>query len=838
MSTNSNANVEFTMDKKIGSGTFGDVFSGVYQPTKEKIAIKRVKKKTLYQYGNYLIDAFWKELDCMKKCECKNSVRLIKPFETQNNFNIIMELCDTDLLIHLNHKSSGFTIDEVRDIFNQLNNVFKIMQRNNIVHRDLKLGNIMLKYTDEAKTKFIPKLSDYGFSKDLKDINGTHLGTPATMAPEIMMDSPYNEKSDLWSIGVMLYQLHFKELPYSGINEQEILTKIKRNAPRKQPKDPQFKDLLNRLFIVDPKKRISWNDYFNHPFFMTNNPQNNGVVVPKYTKISDFNLGYNFDQNLFQCYIAKDSQTNNQVFIKSYKNEFFEQNSQVFSGEIAIFKAFNGNKNVLKLINIYNEADRVNLVYEYLECEMLYNYSQKKPMKEREIRNINKKLYENVFVFNECNFLPFIFISIHSFCIDKYGNPIVFDFGSHKLFLSKEEFSSYFLPNEIEIEEYNKQPIKTNIMNYGITLLKLYCGNNLTIKGKELILSPNIILSNVFNNFISKCIYRNINKRWSWLQLGEDSFIVDDSIGVSNIVGKDALLDNDKLKIIFSSLKNKFELVIDYYSKLDYNQNLDYIQQIEYFIVITSFEAKIIYNFFNRKVYERPFTKQNEIDFISINENSEVNKFCLNFANPLLKDTTIINMNKNKLIKDFLNDLAKYSSKLDKISKKVHSHSKNSKINGKFNEFIKYLLDNFENSKIQEYFFSVVRKADKEADNSLSYKELCLAEYLCEFILFVKIVLYDKEEDIPFDKKILIKKFFDIFGEDKNSIEISVINLKEEKKVYILVSFLAILFKNYKGTNMIDNQKLERNRQAINGLLRFYPSLMKKIVEKKKFIKA
>jgi hypothetical protein len=195
-------------------------------------------------------------------------------------------------------------------------------------------------------------------------------------------------------------------------------------------------------------------------------------------------------------------------------------------------------------------------------------------------------------------------------------------------------------------------------------------------------------------------------------------------------------------------------------------------------------------------------------------------------------------MNKNKLIKDFMSDLNKYITKLDKISKKVHSLSKNSKINGKFNEFIKYLLDNFENSKIQEYFFSVVRKADKEANSSLSYKELCVAEYLCEFILFVKIVLYDKEEDIPFDKKILIKKFFDIFGEDKNTIEISVINLKEEKKTYILVSFLAILFKNYKGTNIIDTKKLERNRQAINGLMRFYPSLMKKIVEKKKSIKA
>ena len=180
---------DFSLGKKIGNGSFGDVFSGVYKSTGEKIAVKRVRKKILYQYGDYLINAFWKEIDCMKKCECENSVRLIKNFETQNNFNIVMELCDTDLLIYLNKRKSGFTVDEVRYTFRQLNNVFKIMNKNNIVHRDLKLGNIMLKYTDESKTKFIPKLSDYGFSKDLNNnYTATHLGTPATMAPEIMMN--------------------------------------------------------------------------------------------------------------------------------------------------------------------------------------------------------------------------------------------------------------------------------------------------------------------------------------------------------------------------------------------------------------------------------------------------------------------------------------------------------------------------------------------------------------------------------------------------------------------------------------------------------------------------
>ena len=64
-----------------------------------------------------------------------------------------MELCDTDLLIHLNKSPAPFTVDEVRDIFSQLNNAFKKMQENKIIHRDLKLGNILIKYTDETKKK-------------------------------------------------------------------------------------------------------------------------------------------------------------------------------------------------------------------------------------------------------------------------------------------------------------------------------------------------------------------------------------------------------------------------------------------------------------------------------------------------------------------------------------------------------------------------------------------------------------------------------------------------------------------------------------------------------------
>jgi len=264
---------DYKLGKLIGSGTFGEVYQGRDIKTGMRVAVKRIRKKILYEKGEYLLKAYKREIDCMTKCACENSIKFIKEFATQNNYNIIMELCDTDLLCYLYERSNPFSIEEIKDTFLQLNNAFRKMSYHKILHRDLKLGNILITFTDETKKKFIPKLSDYGFSKELNYANYancTHLGTPATMAPEIMLDLPYNEKSDLWSVGVMMYQLYFKEVPYEGNTEAEILSKIKLNIPLKQPEDMNFRDLLNRLLTVDSDKRLSWEEYFDHPFFTGN----------------------------------------------------------------------------------------------------------------------------------------------------------------------------------------------------------------------------------------------------------------------------------------------------------------------------------------------------------------------------------------------------------------------------------------------------------------------------------------------------------------------------------------------------------------------------------------
>ena len=673
---------------KIGKGSFGGVFSGTIMNSNKKIALKRVKKDLIYKYGDYLIKAFFKELDCMKKCNCENSVRFIKNYETSNNYNIIMELCDGDLSGILSKRTEGFKAEEIKVIMSQLNNAFKKLNENHLIHRDLKLGNILIKYVDETKTKFIPKLCDYGFSKELnKNITSTHLGTPATMAPEIMKNQGYNEKADLWSVGVILYQLHFKDLPYHGLDEDSILKQIKNKTPYKQPENPELRDLINKLLVEDPEKRLSWEEYFNHPFFAsdeqtstTSSTPNNITNNTRYQILKEFDVG--FKNDLYKCYIAFDIKKNKKVFIKSYSKEFTKAHEMYFKTEYELSKAFKGNEKVLQLINIYSEDNKktTNLVYHYLDVEILSNYLTYNDLTEKELREINKDLFENIFIFNECNFKSFIFISVYSFGMTKEGKPILFDFGLSKFFLNGDELITYYMPNRAEIGN-SSNPTKTNIMNYGITLLKCYFGNNLKIKIDNISfdLPKKKKLSQQFSIFLSQCLYRNISKRSSWQSLNNHPFIKEikkDSAIFQKKSEESVLIDNNKLSIIFESLEHKFTLINEYYGKIQYSQKTEYIKEIEIFLLLTLFEELMILKIFNRKENES-FAAQQEVSFISIKKNKEIfsNRVNINFSNPIFSDMKIVQISNNELITNFIEKLKKNIIDLKKITLNIYGFS-------------------------------------------------------------------------------------------------------------------------------------------------------------------
>ena len=249
----------------------------------EFVAIKKIKKDKLKEdiKDNLCvseiteedfkkeINKFNRELEVMQKCYCENSVQIYDYFDTEKEFIIIMELCDNNLFKELAKTKNGFSVNQIRGILKQLNKAFKLMNSKDIAHRDIKLNNILVKYINGKKTKVL--LSDFGVSNQLSSMTGkytTHAGTQIIMAPEILSGEEYNNKCDLRSLGVNIYQLYTKRPPYSGQYDNLILKEINKLGHKvlDDIKDEELKDLLSKLLVRDPKKRMSWEEYFNHNF--------------------------------------------------------------------------------------------------------------------------------------------------------------------------------------------------------------------------------------------------------------------------------------------------------------------------------------------------------------------------------------------------------------------------------------------------------------------------------------------------------------------------------------------------------------------------------------------
>lgn len=183
----------------------------------------------------------------------------------------------------------------------------------------------------------------------------------------------------------------------------------------------------------------------------------------------------------------------------------------------------------------------------------------------------------------------------------------------------------------------------------------------------------------------------------------------------------------------------------------------------------------------------------------------------------------------NELIEKFINEIKLYEQKLIKILEKINNYLKISQIEANYQNALNNIIKNFENSLMQEYFFKVTLDAENENDKMKYYNELILAEYLGEFILFIYSTLYDEKEKNFFSKEEFLEDFNKIFGKNKNEIELSFIFNKNAQTRHILVSFIPILFKYYKRNRILQNNFV-LNRDIINCVIQYFPSLMKKII--------
>ena len=119
-----------------------------------------------------------------------------------------------------------------------------------------------------------------------KDLARTILGTSLTMAPEVLDEKPYGYEADIWSIGVVYYQLLFGKYPYMGMNDYDILKKIKNTRPdfNRVNITKDARDFIDRCLTVDPKRRISWAEIYDHP--LMNKKENAFIYGTLKSKIS------------------------------------------------------------------------------------------------------------------------------------------------------------------------------------------------------------------------------------------------------------------------------------------------------------------------------------------------------------------------------------------------------------------------------------------------------------------------------------------------------------------------------------------------------------------------
>ena len=180
--------------------------------------------------------------------------------KTPNNFYFVYEYCNGGTLDGLLRKDNRIEEKKALLFFKQLLEAFQVLNKYNIMHRDLKPDNIFF-HND------VIKVGDFGFCKSLEkaQMTKTMLGSPIYMAPEILNGQIYSNKADIWSIGVVLYEMLYGYCPFESSSIPkliEVLKETELDFPNDVLVSNETKKLLRKILTKDPQKRIEWMELF------------------------------------------------------------------------------------------------------------------------------------------------------------------------------------------------------------------------------------------------------------------------------------------------------------------------------------------------------------------------------------------------------------------------------------------------------------------------------------------------------------------------------------------------------------------------------------------------
>ena len=254
---------EYIIKETIGKGTFSKVKLGINKSTGEKVAIKILEKKKIRTKSDQI--RVQREINIIKKIKHINIVNIIKTKEDDKNIYIIMEFIDYDLFLHIvNNKR--LNEEESSLFYFQLINGVEYIHSLNIVHRDLKPENLLL--TKNKILKIIDfGLSNYSFNNELLM---THCGSPSYTSPEMITKNKYDGYAvDVWTTGIILYAMLCGYLPFEDRDNKGLFKKIiKCNVYYPKIIPSNAVNLLRKILVANPDKRITIKEIKKHPFYL------------------------------------------------------------------------------------------------------------------------------------------------------------------------------------------------------------------------------------------------------------------------------------------------------------------------------------------------------------------------------------------------------------------------------------------------------------------------------------------------------------------------------------------------------------------------------------------
>jgi len=374
---------DFTVIKELGQGSYGKVLLVRHNKTNIIYALKVIDKRLLL-INIEERNQFLREVQIMYKIHHPNVVKLFGHFEDNTYCYLLMEFVEGGELFSYipENGNSKISTHQIASIIRDVISAIYYMHHMNppIVHRDIKPENILVTSNMQAK------LSDFGWSNYIQPGNKRNsiCGSPVYLAPEMITRIGHDEKVDIWSIGVLLFELLTGDQAWAGDNVETVkynICNLKISWP--EDIDPLAADLISQILKIEPYERISLNDILNHPFFTQyfSNPTS-CLIIPDNKKYKTF-------------IISQDNPLTYNPYLPSEIHEQ-QQNLNSFANSVYEWQAYNQdnyNYNYSNLFDKYTQNEYSNYNYSIKNLNKIGEENISWPLEE----NNNKNGFENEF---------------------------------------------------------------------------------------------------------------------------------------------------------------------------------------------------------------------------------------------------------------------------------------------------------------------------------------------------------------------------------------------------------------------------------------------------------